>query len=96
MWWTPDQNRSEMIGTGNKVRERGRVWRLCEKVLRTFFPEGHPPEYDSLAITSDFRGSPHVDKKDMSHQYVLALGDFEGGSCASRLARMARRCWRWT
>ena len=75
----PDRCRSEMIGTGNKVRERGRVWRLCEKVLRTFFPEGHPPEYDSLAITSDFRGSPHVDKKDTSHQYVLALGDFEGG-----------------
>ena len=75
----PDQNRSEMIGAGNKVRERARVWSLSEEVLRTFFLEEHCPEYDSLAITSDFRGSPHVDKKDTSHQYVLALGDFEGG-----------------
>ena len=75
----PDRCRSEMVGTGNKVRERARVWSLCEEALRTFFLEGRHPEYDSLAITSDFRGSPHVDKKDTSHQYVLALGDFEGG-----------------
>ena len=26
-----------------------------------------------------FRGSPHVDEHDTTHQHVIALGEFEGG-----------------
>ncbi|GMI43888.1 hypothetical protein TeGR_g12984 [Tetraparma gracilis] len=33
----------------------------------------------SVAVTKNFRGSPHVDKRDSSYQYCACLGDFEGG-----------------
>ena len=36
-------------------------------------------EYDHLAITRNFVGSPHVDGEDKSHQYALALGDYGQG-----------------
>lgn len=32
-----------------------------------------------VAITKNFRGSPHVDRSDKSFQFALALGDYEGG-----------------
>jgi hypothetical protein len=35
--------------------------------------------FDAIAVTRGFRGSPHVDARDTSHQYVLALGEFRGG-----------------
>ena len=92
----PDRCRSETVGTGNKVRERARVWSLCEEALRTFFLEGRHPEYDSLAITSDFRGSPHVDRRIRRTSTCSRWVTSRAGSCASRLARVARRRWRWT
>ena len=36
-------------------------------------------EYDHLAITRNFVGSPHVDGEDKSHQYAVALGDYGRG-----------------
>ena len=33
-------------------------------------------EYDRLAVTRNFTGSPHVDKDDVTFQYALSLGDF--------------------
>ena len=33
-------------------------------------------EYDRLAVTKNFTGSPHVDKEDVTFQYALSLGDF--------------------
>ena len=33
-------------------------------------------EYDRLAVTKNFTGSPHVDKDDVTFQYALSLGDF--------------------
>ena len=33
-------------------------------------------EYDRLAVTVNFTGSPHVDKEDVTFQYALSLGDF--------------------
>ena len=68
-------------------------------------------EYDHLAITRNFVGSPHVDGEDKSHQYALALGDYgEGGELcvesedgATRwvvdtrdsIARVDGRCAHW-
>ena len=68
-------------------------------------------EYDHLAITRNFVGSPHVDGEDKSHQYALALGDYgQGGELcvesedgATRwvvdtrdsIARVDGRCAHW-
>jgi hypothetical protein len=33
-------------------------------------------QYDRLAVTKNFTGSPHVDKDDVTFQYAVSLGDF--------------------
>ena len=48
----------------------------CESVMAWADPTF---PYDHLAITSNFVASPHVDMRDVSFQYAMALGDFEGG-----------------
>ena len=35
--------------------------------------------FTGVAISSQFRGSPHMDGFDISHQWAISLGDFEGG-----------------
>ena len=37
-------------------------------------------EYSAVALSRSFRGSPHVDTYDVSFQWALSLGDFEGGA----------------
>ena len=44
-------------------------------------------EYDRLAVTKNFTGSPHVDKDDVTFQYALSLGDFAQSGAAS---------WSWS
>ena len=36
-------------------------------------------KYTALAITKNFRGSPHIDFHDTTYQHVIALGSFTGG-----------------
>ena len=36
-------------------------------------------EYTGVALSRDFRGSPHVDTYDISYQWAISLGDFQGG-----------------
>ena len=55
---------------------RADLWRLAEATLASVDPDAG---FDAIAVTEGFRGSPHVDAKDVSHQHVLALGDFRGG-----------------
>ena len=52
------------------------LWRSASEVLRAAAPDA---SFDAVAFTKAFRGSPHVDAKDVAHQHVFALGDFEGG-----------------
>ena len=35
--------------------------------------------YTGVALSRDFRGSPHVDTYDISYQWAISLGEFEGG-----------------
>lgn len=60
------------------------MWRLSVAVFTAVVPEA---VFDYLTITRGFRGSPHIDHKDTTHQHVMALGDFEGGQlCAEEVA----------
>ena len=36
--------------------------------------------YTGVALSRGFRGSPHVDAYDISYQWALSLGNFEGGA----------------
>jgi hypothetical protein len=75
---------------GNKVVE---LFRLAQATLnvacgvKTNEGDEQIP-FDAVAVTRAFRGSPHVDARDTSHQYVLALGDFSDGGalCVEEVA----------
>ena len=43
------------------------------------------PNYNALAITKNFHGSPHIDAHDQTFQHVVALGDFDGGNLCCEL-----------
>ena len=60
----------------SKENPRLDLWRSASEVLRAAAPDA---SFDAVAFTKAFRGSPHVDAKDVAHQHVFALGDFEGG-----------------
>ena len=49
---------------------------LCAEV-RDFVEPGF--YYSALAVTKNFRGSPHIDERDRSYQYALSVGEFRGG-----------------
>ena len=51
----------------------GAIKRAADAVLDWADPSF---QYDRLAVTKNFTGSPHVDKDDVTFQYALALGDF--------------------
>lgn len=90
------------------------LWRACYDLLASVYgvtsTNGHPiPAYNALAVTKNFRGSPHVDQHDKTFQHVIALGDFEGGCLCTeydaetelqiqvrnRLGRMDGRAVHW-
>ena len=48
----------------------------CEAVMAWADPSF---AYDHLAITKNFVASPHVDMRDESFQYAMAVGDYSGG-----------------
>ena len=48
----------------------------CEAVMAWANPSF---AYDHLAITKNFVSSPHVDMRDESFQYAMAVGDYSGG-----------------
>jgi len=59
---------------------RRRVWELSEALLRGASSKAADFHFTAIAVSKNFRGSPHVDKNDISVQYALSLGDFaEGG-----------------
>ena len=71
---TPDDAASAAFPS--KENPRLDLWRSASEVLRAAAPDA---SFDAVAFTKAFRGSPHVDAKDVAHQHVFALGDFEGG-----------------
>ena len=77
---------------GSHLKKVVELWRLAQATLNVACRSttgDEPPAFDAVALTRGFRGSPHVDARDTSHQYVLALGDFplsEGALCVEEVA----------
>ena len=65
-----------------KRQRHQELWDLAVEALREADPE-YASTFTSLAITGNFRGSPHIDTENVAPFYALALGDFvEGGRVA--------------
>jgi len=58
---------------------RRKVWELAEALLRSASAKAEDFQFSAIAVSRNFRGSPHVDKNDKSVQYALSLGDFAAG-----------------
>lgn len=54
---------------------------LCDELLTWHSRESGEPCYQhtAIAVTKNFRGSPHVDQFDRCEQLAVSLGDFTGG-----------------
>ena len=52
------------------------LWLAAAAVMRHVAP--HFP-YTAVAFTFGFRGSPHIDTYDISHQWALSLGTWKNG-----------------
>ena len=53
-----------------------RLWGLLKPLVGGIDPQF---EYTSVQVNRNFRGTPHRDKHDVTYQYALALGEFDGG-----------------
>jgi len=81
--WPPQNKQRKGVSAGKYLTvrkqhppEHDTIWNLAQELIRKVIPGAI---YNALAITKDFRGSPHVDNHDKTHQHVIALGNFEGG-----------------
>ena len=66
-----------------KLREFQPLWDLAKETLATIDPI-FAKSFSALAVTKNFRGSPHIDKQNTGPFYGLSLGnfdDFTGGVC---------------
>jgi len=58
-----------------------KLWNTALAVLEGVGVAATSEEFEctSMAVTKNFRGSPHVDAKDATYQFAASLGDFQGG-----------------
>ena len=63
----------------NKFQERPlrRLWRVLKKLVRRVDPSYR---FTSVQVNKNFAGRVHTDKKDVTYQYALSVGDFSGGN----------------
>ena len=61
-----------------KMQQYANLWRLAWQALNEVDPD-YAESFSALAVTYQFRGSPHIDKQNTGPFYGLALGDFVGG-----------------
>ena len=83
-----------------KFREYAAVWEAAKGALREV-DASFADAFTALAVTRNFRGSPHVDEKNAGPFYAMALGEFrssgepsarfEGALCVERDARTVAR-----
>ena len=52
------------------------LWDASAAIVEALCPDF---EWTTLAITRNFRGSPHRDRLDTRHQLAISLGDFKDG-----------------
>ena len=57
----------------------GDLWSVADSLLRQASAKAAAFDYTAMAITKNFRGSPHIDQNDLSVQYAMSVGDFESG-----------------
>ena len=85
---------TETTAIQKKVVELFRLAQATLNVACRVKTGDEPVPFDAVAVTRAFRGSPHVDARDTSHQYVLALGDFSppgGALCVEEVAEEVAR-----
>ena len=83
-----------------KFRKYAAVWEAAKGALREV-DASFADAFTALAVTRNFRGSPHVDEKNAGPFYAMALGEFrssgepsarfEGALCVERDARTVAR-----
>ena len=70
-----------------KIEKHRSLWDLARKAIELVRPHdpGFLATFSALAVTYNFRGSPHIDKQNTGPFYGLSLGDFtgpiNGGGC---------------
>ena len=62
-----------------KLEKHRNVWELAQAAMSSV-DEDFASSYTALAVTHNFRGSPHIDKQNLAPFYGLSVGDFEEGT----------------
>mmetsp|Transcript_6953 Transcript_6953/g.14788 ORF Transcript_6953/g.14788 Transcript_6953/m.14788 type:complete len:395 (+) Transcript_6953:251-1435(+) len=62
-----------------KLQEHRGLWDLAQHTMFTIDPT-FAASVSALAVTKNFRGSPHIDKQNSGPFYGLALGNFDDGT----------------
>ena len=70
----------------------GELWNLAGQTLSEASQKAAAFNFTAMAVTKNFRGSPHVDQNDLSVQYALSAGNFEKGGelCIEENANLVR------
>ncbi|GMH64083.1 hypothetical protein TrLO_g12128 [Triparma laevis f. longispina] len=68
------RNKSSAV---KKIRKYQLLWNAAEKAINY-----HDPDFGftAVAVTHNFKGSPHIDRQNSGAFYGLSLGEFTGGS----------------
>lgn len=77
-----------------KLRQYSTLWTLATQALHEVDPE-YASTFSALAVTYQFRGSPHIDKQNTGPFYGLAMGNFlpgTGGICVEVDAETVAVC----
>jgi len=62
-----------------KLDKHRAVWELAQAAMASVDAD-FAARYTALAVTHNFRGSPHIDKQNLAPFYGLSVGDFEDGT----------------
>lgn len=82
--------RKKKVKAEGKLEKHRAVWELAQAAMASVDPD-FASRYTALAVTHNFRGSPHIDKQNLAPFYGLSVGDFEDGTggvmveCSARI-----------
>jgi hypothetical protein len=91
--WPPGSQRKSMLAThylvlrgGSAVAFYPELNALCDELMAWVGDTDFA--HSAVAVTKNFVGSPHVDHLDVSYQYAVSLGCFQGGRlCVEEVAK---------
>ena len=84
---TPSPRKAKLAT--QKRQKHQKLWDLAVQAL-TEADAAYAATFTSLAVTGNFRGSPHIDTENVAPFYALALGEFRGGGRIAVESRCAR------